>query len=442
MTEQPSAADKSWAQWTREQANSIERTADTVGPAVGPPETDPAADHHVWDTWELRDRHGRIVTVDGWQFLFSLTAPADVLPGKRHDIAEIRYFVSQDGQQWHEGGTVFGSDALGQRQWAGSALYDDGDVYLYYTAAGDEEGEELTYTQRLAVGHGGTVDLSTSIPTITGPWTHEILLEPDGHWYETQAQSEGMTYTFRDPWFFEDPQTNTTHLVFESNTPATADACDGDAHQQEFNGCVGVAVSPSGDPLEWEFRAPILDGVCVNQELERPHVVVDDGQYYLFVSSHVHTFAPGFDGYDALYGFVADSLRGDYEPLNGSGLVVTNPSTAPFQTYSWMVVPHPEELLVQSFLNYYDFGGKSLDGIAELPGDQQLQGFGGTLAPTLRVALDGDQTRIRGWLDHWHIPPETQALPPIETEWRPPADTVDETSHVETDTQRYDRHYR
>ncbi|MFW5974158.1 MAG: glycoside hydrolase family 68 protein [Natrialbaceae archaeon] len=424
MTEHIPEADDAWAHWTREQAEEIERTAATVGPAVGPPETDPSPDHHVWDTWALRDRHGRPVTIDGWQVMFSLTAPADVLPGKRHDIAAIRYFVSKDGREWHDGGAVFDDDALGQRQWAGSALYDDGEVYLYYTAAGDEDSDDVTYTQRLAVGHGGRVDTSAERPRIEGPWSHEILLEPDGQWYETQAQSEGMTYTFRDPWFFEDPQTGETHLLFESNTPAPADACGGDASQREFNGCVGLAVSPSGDPLDWEFRPPILDGVCVNQELERPHVVVDDGRYYLFVSSHVHTFAPGLAGYDGLYGFVADSLRGEYRPLNGSGLVVTNPATAPFQTYSWMVLPHREELLVQSFLNYYEFDGESLVAIADLPAEDQLRRFGGTLAPTLRLAVDDERTRIRGWLDNWQLPPETQALPRVETEWEPPADAL------------------
>ena len=63
-------------------------------------------------------------------------------------------------------------------------------------------------------------------------------------------------------------------------------------------------VSPSGDPTDWELRSPILEGVGTNQELERPHVVVQDGRYYLFLSSHEHTFAEGLEGYDALYGFV------------------------------------------------------------------------------------------------------------------------------------------
>ncbi len=407
---------RDWSRWTREQAAGIRRTPETVTPVIEPPDVDPASDVHVWDTWLLRDRHGRVATVGGWRVLFSLTAPADLLPGKRHDVAEIRYFYSRDGREWHDGGVVFDGEALGQRQWAGSALALDGDLYLYYTAAGDGTAAELTYSQRIAVGHGGTIDATPGGVHIEGPFHHEVLLEPDGEWYEREDQSRGMIYTFRDPWFFTDPATGETALLFEANVPVPegSDACGGGPGQQEFNGCVGIATSPSGDPLEWELRPPLVDSVCVNQELERPHVVLKDGRYYLFVSSHMHTFAPGLEGYDALYGFVADSLRGEYRPLNGSGLVVTNPANAPFQAYSWMAFPHREEVLVQSFFNYFDFAGESLDEVADLPEFEQRRRFGGTLGPTVRLGVADDRTWVRGTLAHWHIPTPEETLPAPE----------------------------
>jgi len=404
------------SRWTRDQAASVERRHGNVAPPAGPPEIDPFPDLHVWDTWLLRDRHGEIADVDGWRLAFSLTAPADLLPGKRHDVAEIRCFYSRDGETWHDAGAAFDEGALGQRQWAGSALYDDGDLYLYYTAAGDETAAEMTYTQRIAVAHGGAVTASTEGIELSGPWTHETLLTPDGDWYETEDDSRGMIYTFRDPWFFEDPATGETHLLFEANAPAPEREGDDPetTERREFNGCVGVAASESGDPLSWELRPPLLDAVEVNQELERPHVVVADGRYYLFVCSHVHTFAPGVTGPDALYGFVADAFEGPYRPLNGSGLVATNPPDAPFQAYSWMAFAHDEEVLVQSFLNYYDFAGDSLDAIAELPEADQRDRFGGTLAPTLRLAVDGDRTRLLGTLDAWRIPTPGEPLPPAD----------------------------
>ncbi|MBB6646963.1 glycoside hydrolase family 68 protein [Halobellus ruber] len=410
--------------WTRAQAARIERSADTVAPVIEPPAADPAADLHVWDTWLLRNRHGELADVDGWRVLFSLTAPEKLLPGKRHDVAEIRFFYSRNGTDWHGGETIFRGDALGQRQWAGSALYDGGELYLYYTAAGDDAADELNYTQRIAVGHGGRFVGGEEGVRSEGPWTHEVLLEPDGEWYETESQSRAMIYTFRDPWFFTDPATGQTCLLFEANTPVPpgSDRCGGDGAQQEFNGSVGVAVSPSGDPLSWELRPPLFDAVCVNQELERPHIVVHDGRYYLFVSSHMHTFAPGIRGYDGLYGFVADSLRGEYEPLNGSGLVVTNPASVPYQAYSWIAFPHREEILVGSFYNYREYAGESLDGIADLSEAEQRRRFGGTLSPTIRVAVDGDRTRITGTLAHWDVPTPAEDLPD-SPEYVPPEGT-------------------
>ncbi len=410
------------SKWTAAHAAGIERTVDNVAPVIEPPAEDPADGRHVWDTWLLRTREGAIATVDGWRVAFSLTAPSELLPGKRHDVAEIHYFYSADGRTWHAGGAVFDGDARGQRQWAGSALCDDGDVYLYYTAAGDGGAPELTYTQRPVVAHGGDPTTDAEGLAFSGSWRHETLFEPDGTWYETEAQSRGMIYTFRDPWFFEDPATGETYLLFEVNTPVPegSGACDGDPTRQEFNGAVGLAVSPTGGPLEWELRPPLLDAICVNQELERPHLVTMDGRYYLFVSSHMHTFAPGIEGYDALYGFVAEAFRGPYRPLNGSGLVLTNPSTAPFQAYSWMAFPHSEEVLVQSFFNYFDFDGASLDEMGELPVSEQFRRFGGTLAPTVRLAVDGDRTRVLGTLAHWRVPTPGETLPPAAgVAWAP-----------------------
>ncbi|MFC7323955.1 glycoside hydrolase family 68 protein [Halorubrum rutilum] len=427
--------------WTRSQAARIERTPETVAPVIEPPAEDPAADLHIWDTWLLRDRHGEIAEVDGWRVLFSLTAPEELLPGKRHDVAEIRFFYSRNGTEWHGGEPVFDADALGQRQWAGSALYDDGDLYLYYTAAGDESAEELNYNQRIAVGHGGRFAADDDGVRSEGPWTHEVLLEPDGEWYESEDQSRGMIYTFRDPWFFEDPNTGETTLLFEANTPVPTDSgrCGGDEAQQEFNGSVGVAASRSGDPLDWELEPPLLDGVCVNQELERPHVVARDDRYYLFFSSHMHTFAPGLRGFDGLYGFVADSLRGEYEPLNGSGLVVANPAGVPFQAYSWMAFPYRDEVLVQSFYNYREFAGESLDGIADLSEAEQRRRFGGTLSPTLRLDVGDDRTRIHGTLAHWHIPTAREELPATDG-YRPPDDVDPDEGYVDRPDTRMDRH--
>ncbi|OYR54375.1 glycoside hydrolase family 68 protein [Halorubrum halodurans] len=409
------------AVWSREAAGRIARDDDAVAPIIYPPETDRFDGFHVWDTWPVRSRDGSLAEIDGHRVVCALTTTDDLLPGKRHDVASIHYFTSTDGESWSHGGPLFSGDALGSRQWAGSTMVDDGDVYAFYTAAGERGEDDLAYTQRIAGATGGTVRVDDDGLRIDGEWDHEILLEPDGDHYEREEQSRGMTYTFRDPWFFEDPASGETYLLFEANTPVPegADPCDGDVEAASFNGSVGIARSPTGDPTEWELEPPLLDAVCVNQELERPHLVVRDGTYYLFVSSHQHTFAPGLVGYDALYGFVADDLRGAYRPLNGHGMVATNPANAPFQTYSWTAYDHGDEVLVASFFNYYEYVGESLDGIAELPESEQRRRFGGTLAPTLRVGLDGDRTELLGTLRHGCLPLPSEELSPVDRGGRP-----------------------
>ncbi|WP_226023896.1 glycoside hydrolase family 68 protein [Halomicrobium salinisoli] len=409
--------DFSCSSWTREQAESISREETNVAPIINPSQTRLDKDLQLWDTWLLRNRFGEVTTIDGWRVAFSLTAPADLSPRDRHDVASIRYFYSRDGKQWECGGELFEGDAYGQRQWSGSAVYDDGDLYVFYTATGHRGDTEITDTQRIAGATTDRVGTATEAVTIEGPWSHEILLEPDGDWYETEGQSEGMTYTFRDPWFYEDPRTGETYLLFEANTPLseTDDTCGDGTDRRQYNGCVGVAVSPSRDPFDWELRAPLLVGTGVNHELERPHVVRHDDRYYLFVSTHRHMFAPGVEGYEGLYGWVADSFRGPYRPINDSGLVVTNPSDAPFQSYSWMVYAHGEELLVHSFFNYYDFAGDSLDEITQLSESEQSRRFGGTLGPTLRLEVDGGRSELLGTLDSWHLPTGDDTLPePVE----------------------------
>ncbi|ESS11456.1 MAG: Levansucrase/Invertase [uncultured archaeon A07HR60] len=122
-------------------------------------------------------------------------------------------------------------------------------------------------------------------------------------------------------------------------------------------------------------------------------------------------FAPGLSGFDGLYGFAADSLRGNYQPLNDSGLVVANPADVPFRSYSWMVYEHQDELLVQSFLNYEDIAAESLEVVEELSADEQRTRFTGTLGPTLRLGLDGHHTSLQGVLDHWHLPGPADPLP-------------------------------
>jgi levansucrase len=136
---------------------------------------------------------------------------------------------------------------------------------------------------------------------------------------------------------------------------------------------------------------PLLTAVGVNDQTERPHFVFQDGKYYLFTISHTFTYGDGVTGPDGVYGFVADSLFGPYVPLNGSGLVLGNPSSQPFQTYSHCVMPNG---LVTSFI----------DSVPTGEGGTQVR-IGGTEAPTVGIKIKGQQTFVVAEYDYGYIPP-------------------------------------
>src|SRR5207253_10157050 len=137
-----------------------------------------------------------------------------------------------------------------------------------------------------------------------------------------------------------------------------------------YNGNIGITELKDDDYTHPRLLPPLIKADGVNQQLERPHIVVKEGKYYLFTISHQFTYAPGLTGPDGLYGFIGDSLRSDYKPLNGNGLVLANPADNPLQAYSWCVL---KDGSVLSFIN-------------EVKGANGDIREGGTFAPTLRLS--------------------------------------------------------
>ncbi|MGG3572363.1 glycoside hydrolase family 68 protein [Bacillus gobiensis] len=387
--------------WTREQAEQIRITPDNVTNVINEPFPRISADLWIWDMWPLTTRDGSIAVLPGgWRVLFALSAPRSVLPGQRHDVARIAYWYSRDGLDWIQGGEVFPpGTALGSRQWAGSTMLDnDGTVYFFYTATGRRGETETTFEQRIALASSDVFsDLNGVL--FDNFSAHQIILEPDGVLYQTQEQSSGgIIYAFRDPFFFKDPATGCEYLLFEGNVGGTADEIDCGPgvppEANQFSGNIGIALLQNDNFTEWELLPALLEATCLNQQTERPHIVVRDGLYYLFTDSHEFTFAPGLEpgpGPDGLYGFVADALRGDYIPLNDGGLVITNPPQEPFQAYSWLVLP---DFTVLSFIDNFNLQGIPIQQVGTLPAEFQFAHFGGTLAPTIQLAVDGATTQI------------------------------------------------
>lgn len=386
--------------WTAAAAGQIGLRAYNTIPYLFPPEELFEPDLYVWDAWPLRLKDGQVAEIDGWMVLIALSSLRD--PNAKwpfYTRSEWRYWYGRDGE-WRLGGKVFDRQtALGSRQWAGSAVYDDANnrAYFYYTAVGtpDAEGLEddqpaLAYppghpaagrpsiVQRMAVVNAAVSagDQGIAFDDFS---EHEIIFEADGKFYQTHEQSEAdqVIYGMRDPWYYQDPDTGKEHILFTANAafaPGT------------HNGVVGLA-SRDGDG-SWQLQPPLVAALGVSSQLERPHIVHRGDTRYLFFSTHAFTFADGLSGPEGLYGFVnrTGRLDGHYEPLNGSGLVAGNPNVAPTMVYSYLVLPDGQ---VTSYINTAAGYGSGT-----APVNNEVGKFYGGPAPTFQIGLDGPNTRI------------------------------------------------
>ncbi|HUD94506.1 glycoside hydrolase family 68 protein, partial [Sphingobium sp.] len=257
----------------------------------------------------------------------------------------------------------------GSREWSGSTIFDEEqrEILLYFTAAG-RRGEALpSFEQRM---FGARARLTEEGRAVDWHDLREVILpDPKIYMPTTGRGGIGTIKAFRDPAYFRDPMDGRHHLFFAGSLAGS---------DSSFNGVVGVATAPADRPDDWTLAPPILSADHLNNELERPHVVHCEGQYYLFWSTQSHVFNPdGPLGPTGLYGMVADRLDGTWRSLNGTGLVFANPPQAPAQSYSWMVLP---DLSVTSFVDNWGGGAE--------------RRFGGTFAPFVQIWLDGDKAGV------------------------------------------------
>jgi levansucrase len=400
------------ATWKRADALKVRSDPTNTSPLI--PADFPVMTNEVWvwDTWPLTDLSTNVVTYNGWHVIFSLVAPRTVGFNDRHWHARIGFFYSRDAKSWTYGGLLHPAGySRGSREWAGSAILREGNqVQSFYTASGRDNGgvNNTDFLQRLATSTGRIHADERSV-WFTGFRNHTIIAEADGRLYQTLEQSEGgpIIYAFRDPFVFRNPDDDKTYVLFEGNTPGRAGEyrCqprdlgplppghEVPADARFYTGNIGLAEATNSNLRRFRLLPPLLSANCVNQQLERPHFVFRNGLVYLFTISHTFTYAPGLTGPDGVYGFVGESIRSDYQPLNGSSLVLGNPEAQPWQQYSHYVMPN---LLVESFI----------DRIPTANGEVS----GGTLAPTLRLAIDETNTYVVEQLDYGYIPATRQTL--------------------------------
>ncbi|MEV4115322.1 glycoside hydrolase family 68 protein [Nonomuraea sp. NPDC049695] len=369
--------------WTPSHLDLLAGSATTTAPVFHPvavPRILPG--HDLWDLWPVQEEDGSTCVIGGHEVWMALSAPSLGHPEERHGRARIR-LLARNGDGWTDLGHAFSDGASpGSREWSGSAVRrPDGSVSVFYTAAGQRGEARPTFRQSVAETRLSLIADSARTNgriSLEHESEHREILRSDGSVYlpaEEVTGAPGQIRAFRDPGWFRDPADGREYLLI------AASVASGD----RFNGAIAPAEARAG---AWSLLPPLIVADGVNHELERPHVIVHRSRYYLFFCTQRHTFHPADRAPTGLYGFVAPALAGPYEPLNGSGLVIRNPSRQPDQAYAWLVLP---DLRVVSFANYRSGPGMDL---RQAEAVRARADFGGTIAPILTLTLSGTSASI------------------------------------------------
>lgn len=106
---------------------------------------------------------------------------------------------------------------------------------------------------------------------------------------------------------------------------------------------------------------PLLVSNTVTDEIERPNIFKKDGKWYLFTSSRGSKMTiDGIDDEDIyMLGYVANSLTGEFKPINKTGIVLHH-DLDPYDitwTYAHYVIPQEgtDEAVVTSYMTNRGF---------------------------------------------------------------------------------------
>jgi levansucrase len=370
--------------WTGEHIALLQSAMLPQAPLIGAPEAAPVVPGlTLWDVWPVQLDNGDVAVVQDGSLWVVLSAPRRDDPNVRHNEARMRLLL-RTKDNWQDCGNLLPDGfAPGSREWSGSTRLDPatGTFTLWFTAAGQRGTPPNDFEQRLFHATG-TLDLSGEQPCVIN-WrglTQSVL--NDGSLYVDLAKNQGIPGRikgFRDPYWFRDPATGQGYILFTASKPEHLSRSD-------YDGVIGIAAEQADG--SYTLLPCLIDADGLANELERPHIFVRDGLYYLFWSSQIHVFAPdGPMGPTGLYGMVAPSLFGPYTPLNDSGLVLANPISEPRQAYAWQVLPTLE---VVSFVDLWGLQGRDVEAHPTLKATH----FGGTIAPMIKININQNATQM------------------------------------------------
>lgn len=388
--------------WPIDALKGFTYTPSNTQPIVSPrSQSIRAGDWIVRDPFAIKNMDGSLAKIKGWYVMAGLATPRNDTIGT---LREFSYIISRDGVNWIEGGTLLSTGTpggLGDQLFSGDMVYDRAKNLLrvFYTPVQGSNPSEYVQSpsgknmrQEIAVATFRPVGNRSGLRFIDFQ-QYGIKLRPDGQWYATpeKANTETEVYGFRDPFFFRDPKSGKSYLIFCANWGSDQSVGVGSTGDQKFpdagphnvdptlprnDAVVGIAVATDNTLTNWKLLPPIFGAIGVNEQLELPHVIYQNNRYYMFTASHDRTFIGDlkYQYPEALYGFVADSLNGPWRPLNGNGLVIANPQQDALQNYGWKAISIGRKRVeVVSFIN---------------------KGNSGTISPGIVLTLKGDTAKI------------------------------------------------
>jgi beta-fructofuranosidase len=252
-----------------------------------------------------------VIWHDGLYHLFHLVLP-------NHDF--IAHAVSSDGLAWRRvKNALFVGDP---GEWDDDMLWTmhvtpdpdrPGNWRMFYTGLARAE---FGRVQR--VGMARSSDLYTWVKS-PAPYPIEI----DGPHYESGVDEGRNWVSFRDPFFFHDPKTNTRLLL------AAARVKDGPVIRR---GCVGLAREVAPD--RFEFGMP-LHWPRLYDDIEVPNLFRFEGRYYLMGSIREDT---------KIHYWYAETIEGPYENFSDNVLL-------PHGNYAGRICRADGRLLLFSFFS-------------------------------------------------------------------------------------------
>ncbi|KRM17302.1 levansucrase [Ligilactobacillus hayakitensis DSM 18933 = JCM 14209] len=401
------------------------------------------ANLEIWDSWPVQDaRTGLVQNWNGYQLVVAMAGE----PHKSDDHLYLLYskYGDNDFNNWKVAGSIFGYGLpAGTGHWSGSATVNsDGSVQLFYT--------NVTWTNNTNYQRLATLTMNLGIDGdrvyIKNTENDHELFNGDGYYYQNFQQwlddKSGVdNFQLRDPHIFEDAD-GSRYLVFESATGSIDYQGENQVYNWDnyggtakdnlqriitlsnknkslklasvANGVLGLIKLDNNEknPSVAKVYRPLVSALSVSDELERPVIFDINGKYYLFTATRLNrTFdvdsnnevKAAIGDNVGMLGYVADSIDGEFKPLNGDGLVLATQVSANSRTatYSYFAVKiNPDNIKDKTvtingqtydkdyFVNHFVLVTAYMSNRGEAAGKD----LDSTLAPSFLLKLNDDGT--------------------------------------------------